>query len=396
MANIDNYIFKVLSFNVDSGGLDKTQGIPNIKTKIKESFLSFLQHEFNITKSNKPIFLISLQEDENPSVLYDDNNLQQILQKNNYKLSIKSSLSNIPTLTPVEPINPVSPSVFAQATKKITNLIVRTTTFIEKSKRILTHEKNFIIHNIILYPLSLKLTFIQNVILHSKVAGLINTKASVIQQFTLSKTDIYFIASHLSIKTGELDTLGYDDRKKLMDIVISNISDKLKQSTNSYIILWGGDLNFRFDSDINTPEQLTRFLKTKENDPLYKFEDLTMIDKIQPTCKINVETKNTCNYRCLCKDKQCIKCITPKCFDSTRIPSYCDRILAMTSSTQKSKYKFESKPESNILTYEFTKYSDHNPIYNTIRYYKPFSLFQQKYLKYKKKYLKLKNLNSKF
>ena len=299
-----------------------------------------------------------------------------------------------------------------------------------ENKRKLFPEKNFIIHNIILYPISsisLLPGFIiyhpiQQTIIATAVNTIIHTKASVIQKILIGTITIYFIASHLSINTHDIYTLGLTDRQKIMWDVINSINldispplnhNKVASMPNPYIILWGGDLNFRQDyQDGAIPDQLTRFINTNPFANYY-IKDLTNINLIQPTCKVqsnkppkcvesylNNDTKITCNSKnkkCTC-NPSCTEKI--KCYDEiqTRFPSYCDRILVLTPLPLSLPFTFESLSHPDIiLKSKFTQFSDHNPIYNTITItnrVNAWGEFTHKYLKYKKKYLKLKNLNS--
>ena len=148
----------------------------------------------------------------------------------------------------------------------------------------------------------------------------------------------------------------------------------------------------------------------------YRIEDLTRIDLIQPTCKVNVKNKQSCQqqytdhtmefdtntkmYKLLCKPSYYCnpeKSDISYCYDQVekRIPSYCDRILGLVPKDMK--YIFTSEPNLDILTHTFTNYSDHNPIYNTVTIkpgilIRPSNYYMQKYLKYKTKYINLKNI----
>jgi len=398
--NINTYVFKVLSFNVDSAG----SAVQANKATIKENFLSFLVSE--IKKSNKKcIFLISLQEDEKESIL-GINNLDMILLQYQYKSSLYSSLGSDKTIEPAK-----SEKLKQISLQKIKDTIIN-------ARNTITKENSFVVHNLILYPInntnpinqtdSITISPNKYIIPHYKDITQtipftqrtfslhipIMTKASVIQKISFKGVDLYFIASHLSINTSDKDTLGYAERLSNIKAVLKELNKITISSSIPYIILWGGDLNFRKElTDIKESEQLTRFINdyNGKSESKYKFEDLTKIDSIHPTCKINVKNKKKCNYT-----KNMDATLDKDCYDSKRNPSYCDRILGLI--TQLSPYKFTTK-NLIILTRGFTKYSDHNPIYNEITIsnvvknsFRQKLITKQKYLKYKTKYINLKNI----
>jgi hypothetical protein len=373
MANIDNYIFKVLSFNVDSAGEKLNihlNMIDTLKYKINLSTTKFdistenksnrqsLINTFNTfldteLKNNlNYIFLISLQEDEKKSILFDNIQIMTTIQNNRYEIIDKEYGSG-----------------------------------------------NYYIHNIILYPSKINFSiqeclFIKHLYKLPYNIGHINmkTKGSIITPIEFANNCIlYFVSSHLTIDTNNTTDLGFIDRCMNILDVLTKI-DKLCQKNVSIkpIIIWGGDLNFRYDLD--GIEQLSMFIEEFNKDLLshtkikssYAIQDLSQINNFAPTCKVNIKTKNTVVCKDFYKNNNNIKLIKNKdylcdktnckslhneshlsCYDDLhkRIPSYCDRIIALTDNRNKFLIKFNT----NALTEDFSTYSDHNPIYSSIQ-----------------------------
>ena len=161
-----------------------------------------------------------------------------------------------------------------------------------------------------------------------------------------------------------------------MKTIIENIKE-----TQSDIILWTGDLNFR---KLPT-DQLDNLLKT---------------DEIIINNKKFLETNRNFNETC-----RMIECVQlEKCkrnYDNKRIPSFCDRILYTTSNKYTiTPIDYKSDDSGEI------KYSDHNLVYFTgILTTVPNSEkssksqihggFYENYINNKNNYLQLKNKNLK-
>jgi hypothetical protein len=214
---------------------------------------------------------------------------------------------------------------------------------------------------------------------------LIASKGSVIIELENNNNQLFFIGSHLPMDNDKED-LGLDDRIKAMNQVIKYLRNNLDVK-RKFHILWTGDLNFRIDNEGH--EQLLNQLEIgvdHEPNPLL-FQDLSKIFNYNPTCKtvmyndkdtcdpdinpndfpdINPEDNNTCyeiksikvkkNFLGMKKEKIKI-----------RIPSYCDRVIGYSNKGIYPSDKFDTRTFYPMNgEYEFTKYSDHNPILTTL------------------------------
>jgi hypothetical protein len=377
MNNINNFNFKLLSFNVDSAGAKMdihVNMIDTLKYKINLSttkidistqnksnrvslinkFNTFLDTE--LQNNSNYVFLISLQEDEKNSILFDNIHIMTTIKNNRYEIIDKEYGSG-----------------------------------------------NYYIHNIILYPSNTNFSihecfFVKHLYKLPYHIGHINmkTKGSIITPIEFANNCIlYFISSHLTIDTSNENDLGFIDRCMNILDVLTEI-DKLCQKNLSIkpIIIWGGDLNFRHNLD--GTEQLSSFIEEFNKDLLshkkikssYTIQDLSQINNFAPTCKVNINNKNTLvckdfyknnnnnnnniklikNKDYLCNKKNCKSLHNVpqlSCYDDLhkRMPSYCDRIIAITDNRNKFLIKFNTY----ALTEDFSAYSDHNPIYSQIQ-----------------------------
>lgn len=343
-------LIKVLTFNVDSNGKIKE----NIKDNIKQIQPEF--EKFIISKlTDDSIFFISFQEDDVKPLLLREEFTQYLLSKK-YNIHIESK--GIP---------------------------------------------EFYVHNIIITKKKYsKIKIISNSINPS------GSKNYIINNIEIDDIPISITSAHLPINTKDIENLdlGLEERKKVLD----EIFNKYINDVNIMII--AGDLNFRINKQGD--EQLTEYIKKKFK---LTFNDIFDIKKFGPTCKVNPDFKqneickiqfmkqqfNPFNINCeqehdkreICKcDKSgCpvhIKCYSEK---YKRIPSFCDRVLVIQ---KYKKYTVLPQLEKTEIVNSIGKFSDHNAIYvefeiNLSTSIKQHAGYYNKYLKYKQKYLNLKN-----
>lgn len=338
-------LLKVLTFNVDSNGKIKDNIID-----IQKNFKEFINDKL----SDDSILCISFQEDTKKPILLLDDFIKE-LKSNGYKVIINSK------------------GLF-----------------------------NFHIHSIIITKLNINLTT------QSKRLNIAGTKNYIINRINIDGYNISFISTHLPIDTSDKINLelGYQKRKNILD-------ELLKKFVNDdNIVILAGDLNFRINE--NGIEQLTKYI---EEQKIYNITEIFDINKFGPTCKINPKFKTeqfclthftqrtfdpkqikcelkcsddkSCQEKCNCKDK----CpLSIQCYDKKykRIPSYCDRVLAIQKSNV---YTIKIIEDKTQTINSIDKFSDHNAVYvefNIEKLNKQEGGYYYKYLKYKQKYLNLK------
>jgi hypothetical protein len=248
----------------------------------------------------------------------------------------------------------------------------------------------FYVRNIIIYSKTLHLVLENVNIIKHNIKG---SKNSIVCKININNLNIYLIASHINIDTKDTEylNLGYEERKK----VLTELINSLELNYNTCAII-GGDLNFRINT--KNEEQLDLFIQEYNKTHDIKIKDLTNIQSIGPTCKINPVTKHECTdihnkgprllyneYECNAECKSINKQHHIKCYSqlNKRIPSYCDRVLCFYNNDFAKKYVVKSLNTKTILD-KFSIHSDHNPVSVSIVIQ---DIFYSKYIKYKHKYL---------
>lgn len=190
------------------------------------------------------------------------------------------------------------------------------------------------------------------------------TKGSLLIKLSTMEKDVYLISSHLPMSNKTSD-LGYNKREKSVINVLNYINNIMNQDKSNYL-LWTGDLNFRIDVDIdgNKKDQIKRLLIPRISTRLsMKLEDLSEINKNEPTCKTimnydKIECDRTCGIKKFCKS-----CYDVNSKKGNREPSYCDRVLGWSNVGTFVKYKTETL---KAIDFPFIQFSDHNPIISRI------------------------------
>jgi Endonuclease/Exonuclease/phosphatase family 2 len=207
-----------------------------------------------------------------------------------------------------------------------------------------------------------------------------------------SNTQIIVMGSHLPVSTKTND-MGYTKRAKAVKLSIEMVYSQLLTPSENTIVLWGGDMNYRRNTPISetgpiVEEQLTYAL----NDNVFNIESGKFSEHV-------LEFPPTCKFR-YCKNGVCPTCRSTSdedslsdneydysesesfsesdfdeddggiytdymsggndnCYDDSRIPSYCDRILYFTKGDMiltPIRYKSWSKSKS-------VQTSDHNLVW---------------------------------
>lgn len=227
-----------------------------------------------------------------------------------------------------------------------------------------------------------------------------------------------FIGSHLPVNTKDKQTYGLNQRKDAMHRIQQDIVSGTQRRFGIKFdsVFWCGDMNFRVDPDGS--EQLSTFMGS---DPIKFFKEATR--EFKPTCRF-LEWDGTQNYNTFSTNRleNAIQSYDPR-----RIPSYCDRVIWNSSAFTYTKY--DSFPNKNDTLTKSIAYSDHNavflegnvkyirrmqssPVFGSTKYYSDNRIMSlqetniashrrssavmnqsvdyQRYIKYKTKYLDLK------
>jgi hypothetical protein len=227
----------------------------------------------------------------------------------------------------------------------------------------------------------------------NKIKHFKSTKSSIITTFQITINNqikpfiITAVGSHLPINTKKSINLGYEERIESITNVLDFITKKIIIPMNSSLpnstqhILWACDLNFRLTEQNNIyTDQLINYLKllSKQSDIEIKLKDFTNIKNIGPTCKLKsipkIKMQTKCVKEYLGKQKPTNYCYNitkktdhtffKKSYITSRIPSYCDRIIGWS----KGKYKIIPIDTKVIINTNFDKYSDHNPIIGNFKF----------------------------
>ena len=230
------------------------------------------------------------------------------------------------------------------------------------------------------------------------------TKATIGFGIIINKVKLIFVGSHLPVNTKDVinGSYGYNERvdamKKIKAEVIDNIT---KYMGLADYIFWGGDLNMRIQED--ETEQLEKILR--ETPELKEFKEAEK--------KENIFIK-TCRYKELEKIDDYPQFVQKRNekdgYDPKRNPSYCDRVIYKGLPLLNVKYYTWPKMTSDASDYPPSiAGSDHavaileakindaqntkclpevngGSIYND-------DIYNHKYIKYKNKYLAIKNKN---
>lgn len=208
------------------------------------------------------------------------------------------------------------------------------------------------------------------------------TKPSLQFTIIINNIKLIFICSHLPIITKNDPSLGYQERKDAMKTIINNVT---KTNNNADMIFWCGDMNFRVNPD--KTEQLQYLLDNIKNElpELGGFKEHKI--NFKHTCRL-LEYDGFQNYNDFIQNRP---------YDKKREPSYCDRVIFKGIMFEPSKYY---NLPSILNEYPLSiAYSDHEPVVleGIVKNKEQIGgaiegkNYYEKYMKYKNKYLELKN-----
>jgi hypothetical protein len=135
-----------------------------------------------------------------------------------------------------------------------------------------------------------------------------STKGAVWIHLRTEYAKFLFVNMHLPVDTSSPD-MGNEYRKECFLSILSQLPP-----LGDSLLIVGGDLNFRMQMQMHVQDQLTAFLA--ENPQL----NLRELSNTGPTCKFTTN----------CRGQR-------RCYDRTRTPSACDRVLANKPVQAKSK-----------------------------------------------------------
>jgi hypothetical protein len=180
------------------------------------------------------------------------------------------------------------------------------------------------------------------------------TKSSLGFAVIINTTKIIFICSHLPIDLNDhyLEKLGYNERAEAMrdtkTIIINKMIEIIGEPT---VILWGGDLNFRIQSD--GVEQLERFMSRE----LANYTEVGR-EFLQTSKYVEFDSHKSGYNTFVRKRKSPIHA-----YSLLRIPSYCDRVIYKGQFTPIGYYSWPFKSHKNPSEYpKSIAYSDHEPV----------------------------------
>jgi hypothetical protein len=175
-----------------------------------------------------------------------------------------------------------------------------------------------------------------------------------------NKGQVILMGSHFPIKTDQTD-MGVAIRKS-----INGVFNRLRSPQSPNVVaIWGGDMNFRRNTAVTTSANQTIWVNDQLNyarnqgafnvNAQQRFEEQPIL--FPPTCKLHACIKNDCPVCRLETDRS--DAAKEECYDKTRTPSHCDRILFFVSgqnvTLQPKGYK--SWADGSI------KFSDHNLVW---------------------------------
>jgi hypothetical protein len=408
----DNIV--VLSYNIDGD---------HIKLPIHANFETLI-NRITGTDSDK-IFMISIQEDQYPSVFTEF--IQTFKNNKSFKITVKQNLSygtissHISRHISSSPITPQRSLTSIIIYKKSPQIIVDAGNIVRLNS---TNSKSYILFKITIdnnkniYFINAHLyheTSLYGLIERIKNLTTIFTSINLLQSQQSVELNLYILSGDLNFRSHQDDTPPPNNTIEELNSLIKIIEEKklklnLYKDTNkldSYI-----ELNKVFEKPIKTSvfkkliytSVFNKKLKPSEDKKLKPSEDKKLKPSENPNLKNNIDTL----YEEIQKHKYIIKdyiykdkdkdneSIVPSCkvikqstlhdtkfkninYDKKRNPSYCDRILFIIPDHLSS--NFFITDGSNFKTIlNVINTSDHLGVQSS-----------KKYLKYKKKYLELKN-----
>lgn len=153
-------------------------------------------------------------------------------------------------------------------------------------------------------------------------------KGTVGMSFNYNKQKLIFMCSHLPVNPKQED-LGLEMRNTAFNLSIESVMEKLSRYDKDINVIWGGDLNYRI---LSNKDQLSNSFKSGLIGRGYPFREGTSLCKnnfgecisFKPTCKFLDESAIEDKKKYLdCRKGNSIN----HCYDKSRNPSYCDRIL---------------------------------------------------------------------
>lgn len=169
------------------------------------------------------------------------------------------------------------------------------------------------------------------------------TKSTTGIALSMDNLEIVFMGSHFPVDPQNTKDMGYAERIRAADSSFKDVYVPMVKGKPKFIAFWAGDFNFR---NMGNGDQMDQARK-KGHFGAFKEHSISF----PPTCKM--KTDGTCNRPQSDTEK------VPGCYNPSRLPSHCDRIL------------YESKGIRNLMPLRYTAYgdppaiqaSDHNLVY---------------------------------
>jgi hypothetical protein len=318
------------------------------------------------------IFTFNVNQFNNPDINLDINKFHNDL--------IDIFQPNISTIYFISTQEDIKESFFINQIKTVFNRGNLNNRFFFNGSYNKSIDPNYNVHGLLIISKELYKLYNFNFLEYNKTIShnYISSKGSVIIELENELEHFFFIGSHLPMDNNKED-LGLEGRIEAMNQVTTYLKKKIDHK-KSFNIIWTGDLNFRINNE--REDQLENLLFVGI-DPKLHFQDLSKIKDYNPTCKTvmfdykdNCDPKvdpyidpnnNTCYEIESTKIKKNIFGVK-KIKKKIRIPSYCDRVIGYTNKGKYNDSEFYTEtfyPHDG--KYEFTKFSDHNPILTTLK-----------------------------
>lgn len=174
-----------------------------------------------------------------------------------------------------------------------------------------------------------------------------------------------FLSSHLPVDTKDPIAFGLDARiDALAQAEQQVVEPLLSNGPQTAVVFWAGDLNFRHEPKFGAPiaiadddldhvnvdnyvDQLDRLLAQQAH-RVDRYRESATPRLFRPTCKYAITKDNNSDARL---------------YKSTRIPSYCDRILYRVIDDPGSNVTVRNKRYDAIYENESMRLSDHNAVF---------------------------------
>ncbi len=181
------------------------------------------------------------------------------------------------------------------------------------------------------------------------------------------KGQIILMGSHFPVEPKKLD-MGYQARVEAIQSSLKGVFSSLRNPDAPKVVaIWGGDMNFRrdtvvgnvlVDDQLKVAQEQSAFNVTSSS----RFQERRNAEnelEFPPTCKLHACKHNNCP---VCRDRTDDETLEA-CYEDTRKPSHCDRIMFYVDSVDGSSVNLNPQQYRSWASGPGIQISDHNLVW---------------------------------